>query len=134
MNEEQKSEPVPRWTWIVVLFLVIIGFLMIISDALPESSLGGASQSTKTNSDKCYFSSGQDRMVITLEPNEWSCQIITPAGHTYRIDTDHNAKVCFMDGECLEVGPTIKDEWVVKRGIFQLMSSSQGTKATITIE
>ncbi len=132
MNKEQNK--VPRWAWNIALSFVIIGlFTLMLSAVLPKFSLE-VSKSANANVDKCYFSSEQSQMVITLEPDKWSCQIITPAGTIYRIDTDHNAKVCFIDEECLEVGYNIKSKWVgIKRGIFQIVSS-EINKATITIE
>ncbi len=132
MNKEQNK--VPRWAWGIALSFVIIGlFALMLPTSLSKFSLE-ASKSANANVDKCYFSSGQNQMVIALEPDKWSCQVITPAGTIYRIDIDHNAKICFIDGECLEVGSSIKNKWVgIKRGIFQIVSS-ETNKATITIE
>ena len=133
MNKEHEKGP--RWTWKIAWLLLIVGILVFISSFLPKSLPSwGANWFAKTNADKCHFSPSQSQMVIALEPNEWSCEIVTPAGTTYRIDTDHNAKICFIDGKCFEVGPDIKAEWVgIKRGIFQLVSSER-TTTTITIE
>lgn len=77
---------------------------------------------------------GQEKLVVHLQPNEWSEQVELPAGVAYRIHSDVETEVCFKDGFCGSVDPSEGPDkkWGIREGIFWLRSCDEGT-VTITI-
>ena len=76
---------------------------------------------------------GKEKITVPLRPNEWSQEVATPEGTSYRIASDVDTEVCFQDGFCSYVGPSYKDtKYGIRRGIFSFQSCDEGT-VTITI-
>jgi len=132
MNKEH--EKVPRWTWKIAWLLLIVGILVVASTAFPRSfpSLG-AGWFTRANYENCHFSSGQTEMTIALQPDKWSCWVVTPTKSDYRIHTEGPIKICFADGYCANRADKTFEDVGLRRGIFQILTQNQDT-ATITIE
>lgn len=122
MNNEQQKK-LSRWAWKIALLLFIVGILVILYNFLPKSLPSwGTSWFAKTNNESCHFSSGQTEMTIVLQPNEWSCWIVTPVGSTVHISRDFDSKMCFADGECIKRPNNTFRDHGIRRGIFQLLN------------
>ncbi len=84
---------------------------------------------------------GSSRAVVDLYTNEWSQQIITPTHPTkivdYRVDVEPPTGflIKFQDGyiDEVRVDQSRVNDWSMRRGIFRILGTSSGQKATVTI-
>ena len=131
VNDMDKNQKAPKWILRFFLALVIIGILILVfhfrGDSLSKIT---RYQSAEANS-KVW---NQDHFELNLVPGVWSEKVEAPEVISYRIGSSVDAKICFQDGFCSNIGPSYKDtHHEIWRGIFRLRSDHEG-RATITVK
>ena len=107
---------IPSWVYSLVGFIMVVTVVVAILFNLQ------------------VWTWGQEKLVVHLQPNEWSEQVTTPPGTSYSIDAEVDTEIDFQDGgPPVYIGPSYKDrDHGMRRGIFWLRSCDEGT-VTITI-